>query len=546
MTSVQLVLNWGGKWKSHHGQYWYEGRRAKAFNFPRDANYDLLLDKVYYVTVIDRDHYRVSMTTVAHTFHPSMPIEIVDDEDVALLLRRENVDPLVCISIEEIGNEYVPNMGANLDDIVEGFTPTANIDTTSPRLIPDHDETEPQFNPIPNQFPSRTAEYEKARKVFGVTNIEKMLFRVSPNDRRATTDSIIMEGNARHDDPVLGLSGIILDLKSQVHSLKIEREALQQEYLASLLGRERPLEATVNVPQIIKDVDMVDQKVILEMSIDLNKPSGTSGGQSMEAPDHEEEEERKPIIPVANLVSVSICVDTNLFRIKDYFGICRACKSVPTADDKDQILSVAEPSDLEDSVGEEETSSEVASSCKKVTPTEFEQKNDMLDMALGTIILSLSDNVLREVNDEKTACNVWKKLESLYLTKSLTNKIYLKERLFSFKMDANKGLCQNLYEFKKMTIELDNAGVDKKLSDENEALILLNSLPDSFKDVKAAIKYGWTSLSLEECILALKSKDLKLKMEKDSVSYKVVSIVNLVVINSQITCNRTVKCVGLE
>ncbi|TXG69961.1 hypothetical protein EZV62_004896 [Acer yangbiense] len=135
---------------------------------------------------------------VAHTFRPSMPIEIVDDEDVALLLRRENVDPLVCISIEEIGNECpernhkppessanphhetreyefhhtqksniqvtdidefqtsdVPNMGANLDDIVEGFTPTANIDTTSPRLIPDHDETEPQFNPIPNQFPSR-------------------------------------------------------------------------------------------------------------------------------------------------------------------------------------------------------------------------------------------------------------------------------------------------------------------------------------------------------------------------------------------------------
>ncbi|KAK2645366.1 hypothetical protein Ddye_020561 [Dipteronia dyeriana] len=149
-------------------------------------------------------------------------------------------------------------------------------------------------------FPiGRTAEYKKARKVFGVTKIEKMLFRVSPNDRRATADSIIMEGNARHDDPVFGLSGIIFDLKSQVHSLKIEREALQQEYLASLLEREgeRPLETTVNVTQIvrIKDADMVDQKVILEMSIDLNKPTGTLGGQSVEAPDHEEEE-RKSVV----------------------------------------------------------------------------------------------------------------------------------------------------------------------------------------------------------------------------------------------------------
>ncbi|TXG63668.1 hypothetical protein EZV62_010662 [Acer yangbiense] len=81
-------------------------------------------------------------------------------------------------------------------------------------------------------------------------------------------------------------------------------------------------------------------------------------------------------------------------------------------------------------------------------------------------------------------------------------------------MDASKSLCQNLDEFKKITIELANAGVDEKLSDENVAIILLNSLPDSFKDVKAAIKYDRTSLSLEECILALKSKDLELKMEK--------------------------------
>ncbi|TXG59947.1 hypothetical protein EZV62_014520 [Acer yangbiense] len=171
MTSVQLVLNWGGKWKSHHGQYWYEGRRAKAFDFPRDANYDLLLDKVYYVTGIDRDHYRVSMTTVAHTFRPSMPIEIVDDEDVALLLRRENVDPLVCISIEEIGNECPernhkpPESSANPHHETREYefhhTQKSNIQVTDidefqtsdvPNMGANLDDI---FNPIPNQFPSR-------------------------------------------------------------------------------------------------------------------------------------------------------------------------------------------------------------------------------------------------------------------------------------------------------------------------------------------------------------------------------------------------------
>ncbi|TXG65726.1 hypothetical protein EZV62_007001 [Acer yangbiense] len=84
-------------------------------------------------------------------------------------------------------------------------------------------------------------------------------------------------------------------------------------------------------------------------------------------------------------------------------------------------------------------------------------------------------------------------------------------------MNPNKNLDQNVDEFKKMTIELANAGENEKLSNENEAIILLNALPDSFKDVKAAIKYGRTSLSLEECISALKSKDLELKIEnKDS------------------------------
>ncbi|TXG62727.1 hypothetical protein EZV62_009721 [Acer yangbiense] len=208
---------------------------------------------------------------------------------------------------------------------------------------------------------------------------------------------------------------------------------------------------------------------------------------------------------------------------------------------EDPVPPVEVSSNLEDSVGGEEESSETTSSHEEVieytfgnsnstfTSMKFEidrfngtgdfdiwgrKKNDMLEMALGTIILNLSDNVLREVNDETTACDVWNKLESLYLTKSLTNKIYLKERLFSFKMDASKGLGQNLDEFKKMTIELANAGDKEKLSDENEAIILLNSLPESFKDVKAAIKYGRTSLSLEECISALKSKELELKIEK--------------------------------
>ncbi|TXG51781.1 hypothetical protein EZV62_024305 [Acer yangbiense] len=117
--------------------------------------------------------------------------------------------------------------------------------------------------------------------------------------------------------------------------------------------------------------------------------------------------------------------------------------------------------------------------------TELEKKKQAVNLLVA---------VLREVNEEKTASDVWKKLESLYLTKSLTNKIYLKERLFGFKMDPSKNLGQNLDEFKKMTIELANVGTYEKLSDKNDVIILLNSLPESFKNVKAAIQV-WQNFS---------------------------------------------------
>ena len=65
---------------------------------------------------------------------------------------------------------------------------------------------------------------------------------------------------------------------------------------------------------------------------------------------------------------------------------------------------------------------------------------------------------------------------------------------------------QNLDEFLKMTIELANSGENEALSDENQAISILNSLLDSYKEVKTAIKYGRTSINLDEVLSALRSK----------------------------------------
>ena len=59
-----------------------------------------------------------------------------------------------------------------------------------------------------------------------------------------------------------------------------------------------------------------------------------------------------------------------------------------------------------------------------------------------------------------------------------------------------------------------NFGENETLSDENQAIMLLNSLPDSSKEVKTIIKYERTSITLDEVVSALRLRDLELKAEK--------------------------------
>ena len=80
-----------------------------------------------------------------------------------------------------------------------------------------------------------------------------------------------------------------------------------------------------------------------------------------------------------------------------------------------------------------------------------EDKETMEKAAYGAIVLNLSDNVIREVVDEEIAYGMWKKLDELYQSKDLTNCAYVRERFFTFKMDDNNSLTENLGEFKKLS-----------------------------------------------------------------------------------------------
>ncbi|KAL2484911.1 CCHC-type domain-containing protein [Abeliophyllum distichum] len=88
------------------------------------------------------------------------------------------------------------------------------------------------------------------------------------------------------------------------------------------------------------------------------------------------------------------------------------------------------------------------------------------------------------------------------------------EKNFSFKIDPSKDLDENFDVFNKLIQYIKNCG-DKGI-DEYKAIILLNSIPEVYKDVKSTIKYGRDDLTVDMIINALRSKSHKLKNDKET------------------------------
>jgi hypothetical protein len=137
---------------------------------------------------------------------------------------------------------------------------------------------------------------------------------------------------------------------------------------------------------------------------------------------------------------------------------------------------------------------------------------DLDEKALSALQLSLSPDVLREVMNAKSAAELWNKLEELYMTKSLANKLRLKERIYTIHMAEGTSIQSHLNEFNSIIVDLEI--VDVKIDEEDKAILLVVSLPPSFKNFKEIMLYGnHTSLTFENVKSNLLSKE---KLDVDS------------------------------
>eukprot|EP00253_Pinus_taeda_P021488 PITA_21488 len=136
--------------------------------------------------------------------------------------------------------------------------------------------------------------------------------------------------------------------------------------------------------------------------------------------------------------------------------------------------------------------------------------------AKSIIRLRVSDSVLMNVSGEATTKALWDKLGTLYQSKSLVNKLFLRKTLYNMRMKDGHSVIEHLNAFNTVVSQLSS--VDVKILDEDKCISLMCSLPDSWDNLFIAIGSNTTALQFDEIVSALWMEDMRQKnMESHNV-----------------------------
>ncbi|KAJ1389497.1 Lateral organ boundary [Sesbania bispinosa] len=111
--------------------------------------------------------------------------------------------------------------------------PPGMLNTTTPcaacKLLRRRCAQECPFSPYFS--PHEPQKFASVHKVFGASNVSKMLMEVPESQRADAANSLVYEANVRLRDPVYGCMGAISSLQQQVQSLIAELNAVRAEIL---------------------------------------------------------------------------------------------------------------------------------------------------------------------------------------------------------------------------------------------------------------------------------------------------------------------------
>ncbi|GJS14327.1 cellulose synthase A catalytic subunit 2 [UDP-forming]-like protein [Tanacetum coccineum] len=133
------------------------------------------------------------------------------------------------------------------------------------------------------------------------------------------------------------------------------------------------------------------------------------------------------------------------------------------------------------------------------------EKVGLMKKAYTTLNLCLGDWVLHEVTKEISATSTWTKLTSLYMTKSLANILYLKNKLYTYYMILGTKLGDHIDEFNKLILDLEIINIE--IEDEDHTLMLLTLLPSFYENCVETLLYERESLIIEDVLATLNSRE---------------------------------------
>ncbi|KAK6135726.1 hypothetical protein DH2020_030506 [Rehmannia glutinosa] len=138
---------------------------------------------------------------------------------------------------EEIGKKIKRESDGFTHQIMGGrrhmLGPTGTLNTITPcaacKLLRRRCAQECPFSPYFS--PHEPHKFASVHKVFGASNVSKMLMEVPESQRADAANSLVYEANVRLRDPVYGCMGAISALQQQVQVLQAELNAVRAEIL---------------------------------------------------------------------------------------------------------------------------------------------------------------------------------------------------------------------------------------------------------------------------------------------------------------------------
>ncbi|KAG8473757.1 hypothetical protein CXB51_035572 [Gossypium anomalum] len=106
---------------------------------------------------------------------------------------------------------------------------------------------------------------------------------------------------------------------------------------------------------------------------------------------------------------------------------------------------------------------------------------------------------------EKTAATLWKRLEQICMSKTLTSKLYMKQCLYAHHLEEGESIHEYLTVFKEILSNLE--AMEVQYDKEDLGLILVCSLPPSYSTFRDTILYSHESLTVDEVYDSLTSYD---------------------------------------